>query len=295
VRRQFEIPAAIAAEAAAARAQDPAQQRDGVSKTKRPVKDAVTVILLRDGERGLETYLLRRQGSMKAFGGMTVFPGGTVDPADIKAVDVPWSGPQPGSWTTSLSADEPLARGLIAAAVRETFEESGVLLAGPDDQTVVGDTSTPQWQEAARALENRELSLTELLTRHNLRIRADLLRPWSHWLTPAIEIRRFDTRFLLAALPPGQRTGAVAAEASDVAWVRPADAIAELDAGKRVMVPPTALTLLDLSEFDTAADALEAATNRKIERVTPQFHPTEGGKLRFVTPEDPAYDWEAAR
>lgn len=290
MRRQFEIPAAIAAQAAKARAQDPAQQRE-----KPPVKDAVTVILLRDGEHGLETYLLRRQGSMKAFGGMTVFPGGTVDPADIKAVDVPWAGPQPAAWTTPLSADEPLARGLVAAAVRETFEESGVLLAGPDDETVVGDTSTPQWREAARALENRELSLTELLTRNDLRIRADLLRPWSHWLTPAIEIRRFDTRFLLAALPPGQRTGAVAVEASDVAWVRPVDAIAELDAGERIMVPPTALTLVDLSEFDTAADALEAATNRKIERVIPQFHPTESGKLRFVTPDDPAYDREVAR
>ncbi|WP_163512303.1 NUDIX hydrolase [Fodinicola acaciae] len=288
MRRQFEIPAAIAAQAAKARARDPSQPRE-----KAPVRDAVTVILLRDGRRGLETYLLRRQGSMKAFGGMTVFPGGTVDPADIGAVDVPWSGPPAVEWTASLSADEPLARGLIAAAVRETFEESGVLLAGPDDETVVGDTSTPEWQEAARALENRGTSLTELLTRHGLRIRADLLRPWSHWLTPEVEIRRFDTRFLLAALPPGQRTGAVAAEASDVAWVRPADAIAELDAGERIMVPPTAYTLLDLAEFATAADALKAAEGRHIERITPQLHPTESGAFRFVTPEDPAYVREA--
>ncbi|WP_163572095.1 NUDIX hydrolase [Fodinicola feengrottensis] len=231
---------------------------------------------------------------MKAFGGMTVFPGGTVDPADVAAVDVPWSGPEPARWTRPLSAELPLARGLICAAVRETFEESGVLLAGPDDHTVVTDTGTARWRAVARSLEAHETSLTDVLAAHGLRLRADLLRPWSHWLTPEVEIRRFDTRFLLAALPPGQQTGPVAAEASDVAWVRPAQAIAELDAGERVMVPPTALTLLDLTEFDTVGQALAAADGREIQRVTPQFQPTGNGTLRFVTPEDPAYRTETA-
>jgi 8-oxo-dGTP pyrophosphatase MutT (NUDIX family) len=211
-----------------------------------------------------------------------------VDPADLADVALPWVGPAPEEWCTSLSAGTALARGLVCAAVRETFEESGVLLAGPSPDEVVPDTS--DWEDERKALEARTLSLSSLFADRGLHLRADLLRPWSHWITPEIEHRRFDTRFFVAALPAGQRTRDVAGEADHVAWVRPAEALAELERGERTMVPPTALTLQDIAAFDTVSDVLAAAPERHIEPVMPRLKKGDDGKVRFLLPGEPGYD-----
>jgi 8-oxo-dGTP pyrophosphatase MutT (NUDIX family) len=238
---------------------------------------------------GIEVYLLRRVAAMAAFGGMTVFPGGGVDPSDLDPSGLDPSGLDPSGLDPSqLSASPALARGLICAAVRETFEESGVLLAGPDVNSVVGDTSGAEWEEARRALESRELSLSELLLARGLVLRSDLLRPWAHWITPETEPRRFDTRFFVAALPPEQRTRNVAGEADQVAWVRPAEALAEFERGERIMVPPTAMTLAELAEFSSVAEVLDATRDRNIEPVLPRLVP-DGDGVRFVIPGDPGY------
>ncbi|HYT09985.1 MAG TPA: NUDIX hydrolase, partial [Mycobacteriales bacterium] len=126
-----------------------------------PVRDAATVVLLRDGGRGPEAYLLRRVRGMDFAAGMTVFPGGAVDRRDADA-EVGWVGPAAADWAGPLSAGEPLARALLCAAVRETFEESGVLLAGPSADLVCS-TDGPDWEADRVALEQRELSLAELL------------------------------------------------------------------------------------------------------------------------------------
>ena len=186
-----------------------------------PVRDAATVVLLRDGSDGPEVYLLRRVRGMAFAAGMTVFPGGAVDPRDAET-DVGWVGPPPAAWAAPFAADEALARALLCAAVRETFEESGVLLAGPSPD-VVCETSGPEWEADRVGLERRDFSLAELLARRGLVLRADLLRPWAHWITPPEEgmRRRYDTRFFVAALPPGQRTGAVTRRPTWCEWVRP--------------------------------------------------------------------------
>jgi 8-oxo-dGTP pyrophosphatase MutT (NUDIX family) len=272
----FEIPAAIADQALA----------EAPSEAITP-RDAATVVLMRDGSDGIEVYLLRRVRAMAAFGGMTVFPGGGVDPADLEDVALPWVGPAPEEWCDKLSAGTALARGLVCAAVRETFEESGVLLAGPGPDEVVADTS--DWEDERQALEARRLSLSTLFADRGLHLRADLLRPWAHWITPEIEHKRFDTRFFVAALPAGQRTRDVAGEADHTAWVRPADALAELAAGERVMVPPTALTLQDIAVFDTVADVLAAAPDRHIEPVLPVLRRGDDGGVRFLLPGDAGY------
>ncbi|HEV7824247.1 MAG TPA: NUDIX hydrolase [Mycobacteriales bacterium] len=272
----FEVPAAIAEQVLARAAGE-------VS----PPRDAATVVLLRDGAAGIEVYLLRRVRAMAAFGGMTVFPGGGVDPADVADVSVPWVGPEPDEWCRPLSAGTALARGLVCAAVRETFEESGVLLAGPGPDEVVADTAA--WEDERKALEARTLSLSALFADRGLHLRADLLRPWSHWITPEIEHRRFDTRFFVAALPAGQRARDVSGEADHAAWVRPADALAQRERGERVMVPPTAMTLEDLTAYDTVADVLAAAPGRRIEPVLPRLERGEDGGLRFLVPGDPGY------
>lgn len=116
-------------------------------------RNAASVLLLRSAEhvasgevdRSPEVYLMRRQKTMAAFGGMWVFPGGGVDAGDADP-DLRWAGPTPQQWAESLGVDEALARSLVCAAVRETFEESGVLLAGPDATSVVADTTGDDWE-----------------------------------------------------------------------------------------------------------------------------------------------------
>lgn len=246
-------------------------------------RDAATVILARDGIRGVEVFLLRRVAGMAFAGGMTVFPGGGVDQRD-EDVSVAWTGPAPHWWAERFGCPVGLARALVCAAVRETFEESGVLLAGPDPDTVVADTST--FADARRALVARDLSLAGFLADHGLVLRADLLRPWANWVTPAEEPRRYDTRFFLAELPVGQRADGSTTEADHAAWRRPADAIDDWRAGRRGLLPPTWVTLADIAEHDTVAAAM--AADRAITKVMPKVI-RDDGVLRVVLPGDPRY------
>ncbi|ADB29574.1 NUDIX hydrolase [Kribbella flavida DSM 17836] len=229
-------------------------------------RPASTVILLRDGDGGPEVYLLRRQRSMAFAAGMTVFPGGRVDPTDSTIVDS-WSGPPPEWFGQRLGCDAETAAAYVAAAVRETFEESGVLLAGPSAETVVGDTTDADWEADRVALESRELGFADFLHRRGLVLRADLLGPWAHWITPEYEPKRYDTRFFVAALPAGQVTRDVTSESDQVAWLRPADAVAAVDAGEMLMLPPTYLCCRDLTAYGSVAEAL--AADREIRPILP--------------------------
>ncbi|MGI5166016.1 NUDIX hydrolase [Spirillospora sp. CA-253888] len=229
----------------------------GRAEPARP-RHAATVAVLRDHpEHGLQAFLLRRVSSMAFAPGAYVFPGGSVDPRDGDK-DLAWSGPSPAEWGAAFKADEPLARELVCAAVRETFEETLVLLAGPTGASVVDDTRGDDWEADRRALLDRSLSFGEFLDRRGLVLRADLLRPWAHWITPAIEPKRYDTRFFVAAMPAGQRARDVSTEADRVAWVKPAEAAERARAGDWFMLPPTLATLTELAAFDTVADVLAA-------------------------------------
>lgn len=239
-----------------------------------PTRDASTVVVVRDGADGLEAYLLRRQQSMKFAPGMYVFPGGGVDKTDSH-VDVPWAGAPPSEWAARFGCGEDVARGLVCAAVRETFEESGVLLAGPDGHSVVADTSGPEWQAARLALEAHEYSFAEFLLKHGLVLRADLLGAWSHWITPAFEPRRFDTRFFVAALPEGQAVGHLAREADRAVWAPLSKVLAAVDAGETAMLPPTRITCSELSEL-SADEVLAAAAQRRIFPIAPELIEVDG-------------------
>src|SRR4051794_24144588 len=205
-----------------------------------PARPAATVALVRDGAAGLEVYLLRRVSQMSFAAGMHVFPGGSVDPADRPADGadpadrVRWAGAGPDWWAARFATDPADGQALVSAAVRETFEEAGVLLAGPSAEQVVADVSGPDWEQERAALEAGRQSLSQLLVRRRLLIRADLLAPLAHWITPEIEPKRFDTRFLLAALPDGQRCRDVGTEADRRLWIRPQEA---LDSGLTIMTP----------------------------------------------------------
>ncbi|MEW2359142.1 NUDIX hydrolase [Spirillospora sp. NPDC029432] len=223
-----------------------------------PARDAATVVVLRDHDQhGLQAFMLRRVASMAFAPGAYVFPGGSVDPRDGEAA-AGWSGPSPAEWGTAFKADETLARELVCAAVRETFEETLVLLAGPTGGTVVDETRGDDWEADRRALLDRSLSFGDFLERRGLVLRSDLLRPWAHWITPAIEPKRYDTRFFVAGMPAGQRARDVSTEADRVAWVRPAEAVERARAGDWFMLPPTLATLAELAEFGTVAEVLAA-------------------------------------
>jgi 8-oxo-dGTP pyrophosphatase MutT (NUDIX family) len=210
-------------------------------------RDAATVMLLRERPAGLEVYMLRRKATMAFAPGAYVFPGGSVDSRDADE-QVAWAGPDATEWGRIFAAPPSLARALVCAAVRETFEESGVLLAGESADSVVADTTSDDWEADRQALLDRSVSLAELLSRRGLVLRADLLRGWSRWITPVIEPRRFDARFFAAALPAGQRTRDVGGEASEVSWVRPAEAIKAGKRGEIRLFPPTAVTLSELAD-----------------------------------------------
>ena len=219
------------------------------------------------GEDCVEVYLLRRAPSMAFMPGAYVFPGGSVDPRDVRS-EVDWAGPDPVVWGEALGAPADLARALVCAAVRETFEESGVLLAGPSRDQVVADTRGADWEADRLALLDRSLSLADLLRRRHLVLRSDLLTPWSRWITPVTEERRYDTRFFAAALPAGQRTRDVGGEADQVAWVEPAEALAAARRGEIRLMPPTAVNLAELGACRGVPAAL--GERREINAVVPE-------------------------
>lgn len=255
-------------------------------------KQAATVLLLRDGEPDLEVYLLRRVTGMPFAGGMTAYPGGSVDDRDGD-VDIAWSGPTPEQWGTAFGCDARLARELVCAAVRETFEEAGVLLAGPPEGGVVPSVSGDDWEEQRQALLRRDLSLSELLAGRGLAVRSDLLRPFAHWITPEAEPRRYDTKFFAAALPVGQEARDVSGEADEASWLTPTKALAELSTGRRPMMPPTIHTLGQLEPYPDVAAVLAGAPPEPLHPISPTFEETpegrfavlpDGSRVRLVVP-----------
>jgi 8-oxo-dGTP pyrophosphatase MutT (NUDIX family) len=257
-------------------------------------RDAATVMVLRAASGGLEVLMMRRPAAMKFAPGAYVFPGGSVDASDA-GPEIGWYGPDPAEFGARIGASAELARALVCAAVRETFEESGVLLAGPADggaiTPVFGSTvSGPSWQADRAALIEGELTLAALLASRGLVIRADLLTPWARWITPEGESRRFDARFFVAALPAGQRPTGHAAEADEVAWLRPADAIAAARAGDISLLPPTATTLNDFAAVTAAGGGVTdlLAMRRMIEPICPRLV-VEDGETWLLVPDDVEY------
>lgn len=233
-----------------------------------PVRPAATVMLVRDGERGVEVFLMRRHRAMEFVGGVIVFPGGGVDDRDRNA-DIDWHGPPPSWWAQRFGVDEDLALALVCAAARETFEESGVLFAGAsgDPDLIVDDASV--YRDARLALADNTLSFGDFLRREGLMLRADLLRPWANWITPEEErTRRYDTFFFVAALPEGQRADGENTESDRVGWATPERALDDFAAKRTFLLPPT-WTQLDSLAGKTVAEVL--AIEREIVAIQPSL------------------------
>ncbi len=240
-------------------------------------RDASTVVLLRPGRpEGVEVYLLRRHLGMAFAGGFCVFPGGGVDRRDFDGA-IGWAGPSPEEWAVELGTTAEHARALVCAAVRETFEESGVLLAGPTPDTVVADTTGEDWEADRRRLEGREIAFTAFLADRGLVLRTDLLRWWGSWITPVFEPRRYDTRFFVAELPEGQVTRDVSTESDEVLWMAVPDVVEAVDEGRLAMLPPTYATCLELFDFTHPRQALASAAERDRSPILPEMQVDDDG------------------
>ncbi|MFJ1605670.1 NUDIX hydrolase [Streptomyces sp. NPDC088253] len=245
-------------------------------------KRAATVMLLKDTPSTPVVHMLRRRASMAFAGGAYAYPGGGVDPRDDEH-QIRWAGPTRAWWAKRLGTDETSAQAVVCAAVRETYEEAGVLLAGPTPDTVVGDTTGEDWEADRAALVARDLSFAEFLDRRGLVLRSDLLGVWTRWITPEFETRRYDTWFFVAALPEGQRTRNASTEADRTVWIRPADAADGYDKGELLMMPPTVATLRQLIPYDSAADVLAAAPARDLTPVLAKAR-LENGEVVLAWP-----------
>jgi 8-oxo-dGTP pyrophosphatase MutT (NUDIX family) len=223
-----------------------------------PARPAATVLLLRDGAEGLEVFMVVRNRQIAFAGGALVFPGGRVEPADHALA------------TTPLDA-------FRLAAIRETFEECGVLLARAGDALV--DAQRLLAIEAAHRvrLAAGEIDLPGLLAAEALNPALDALVHYAHWITPASRPKRFDTQFFLAAAPPDHLAAHDGDEAVDSLWIRPAQAVAEADAGQHRLVFATRLVLEKLSRQATVAEALAAARAATVVTVEPKMVATPEG------------------
>jgi len=246
----------------------------------KPIKDASTVIVLRETDGGLETFLLCRHHQSGFMGGAHVFPGGKVDSSDKEP-----------SWrarvdrtTEELTAqlgesDADVGLGLLVAAVRETFEEAGVLLA-----KTAADVDLP----ATRQRLHGGSSFTELARDIDMEIDSLALTPYARWVTPEMESHRFDTRFYIAMLPEGQTGSHDGTETTSATWLRPADAIEGMFAGRIKLAPPTVRTLQWLSGFDDTESVLADAISRKPPLVRPRIVAGDGGWF-LALPGDPEH------
>ncbi|HEX5296353.1 MAG TPA: NUDIX hydrolase [Streptosporangiaceae bacterium] len=253
-------------------------------------RDAATVILLRQGAdagpgagAGVEAFLLRRTAELEFAPGACVFPGGSVDERDADP-GIGWAGPAPEDFAAQLDVPPERARSLVCAAIRETFEESGILLA-EDGSGLVGDSAALAADR--HALLTGTTTLGEVLGRRGLMLRTDLLTPWARWITPEVSPRRFDTWFFAAALPAGQTATAAPeghtdpGESESGTWLRPGAALDAAQAGEITLLPPTAVTLRELAAHQDVDGIL--ACRRTITPRLPRVI-VEDGKVRLSMP-----------
>ena len=275
--------------------------------TEVPLRDAATVMLVRDtpvGERGrtgdgddsvLEVFMLRRNLQSDFVGGAYVFPGGGVDDHDRHADLEPICH---GRSDAEASAQLGIDRGGLAfwvAAIRESFEEAGVLLAYPPEGPGAGiiRLDSPEvverYAEHRRAVDTGERRLVEICADEHLTLAVDSMHYFSHWITPEGNHRRYDTRFFVGRAPEGQVPLHDDREVIANLWIRPVDALARHRAGQFEMIFPTIRTLQALERFASADDLLAAAAAiGEVPTILPRIVADQGG-MRIVLPGDPCY------
>lgn len=244
-----------------------------------PLRPAATVILLRDGPEGPEVYVIRRHDDLRFAAGATVFPGGCAEPADGDPL-----------WTDHCPGDH-MDRPLRVAAIRETFEECGLLLARPAGGGVLLDETAASGvrKRSGWGADRSAMAFPDLVRAEGLELAADRLLPFARWQTPEWVHRRFDTLFFLAPAPPAQTASFDRREAVEGRWATPRDLLRRADAGTVRLVFATRMNLMRLAAFGSVADALDAAARQPIRPILPHRAETPAGPMLRI-PADAGYD-----
>ena len=259
-----------------------------------PPRDASSVLLLRDP---LEVFFVRRAAASAFMGGMYVFPGGKLDPGDHAAellarlpADAAERCARRMDPTPGRPLDTSIAAGLYVAACRETFEEAGVLLAAPADPAQHMDTP-----EAKERLNGHRATLAkdsgafgEILKAEGLRLDLANMVYFTHWITPSLEARRYDTRFFLARIPEGQMPLIDAHETTDSAWLSPKAALDAYVRKEIQLAPPTIRILEDLLDVDSVEAACALAARRMVAPIMPKVG-ADGEHVAVILPWDPSF------
>jgi 8-oxo-dGTP pyrophosphatase MutT (NUDIX family) len=255
-----------------------------------PPRAAASVIVLRDTAAGMQTFLLKRHGASSVLAGAHVFPGGKVDPEDDDSLTHDLLDQSPPSLATKLNEPETsptTAAGLFVAAIREVFEECGVLFAQ--------GVRVEQAQAVAGMLLERH-PFGQTLARLSLRLDTASLRPWSRWITPrvpSITNQRFDTRFFIAAMPGGQHACHDNIESTDGIWLRPREALQQYWEGAIAFAPPQIMTLAHLSHYPSVRQVMEASVGHQPAHIAPEPFEDDNGNRVTCYPGDPRHSVRA--
>ncbi len=261
------------------------------------IRNAATVVITRDSEESLQVLMLRRHGSHEFMAHAWVFPGGSLDERDCgpESADVV-AGVDPARAAQTLGGDiDPqTALGLYVAALRETFEEAGLLLArrpGEEQSISLEDPSVHTHFESLRKdIDDQQIGLAELCLQENLVLQAQRLTYLAHWITPDFESRRYDTRFFVASIPSRQHASHDDKETTHRAWWTPQQAIERYREDEILLAPPTLRILEEMTHFSSHAEFVEELRRRpRPPAILPHPITLESGELALALPGDPAY------
>jgi 8-oxo-dGTP pyrophosphatase MutT (NUDIX family) len=245
---------------------------------------AATIMLLRDGPQGMEVFMVVRHHQIDFASGALVFPGGKTDPQDADPRVLSRLANYPGA-TEGQSI-------LRASAIREAFEESGILLArDAQGQAVQPGTALDGWRAG---LNSRSSKLGDILQDAELMLAADDLVHYSHWITPEFMPKRFDTHFYLARVPAGQIADHDGHENVDSVWIRPAQVIEDAQAKRRTVIFPTLSNIVRLAQFNTVAEAFDIIARTPVIPILPWMEKRDDGRYVCI-PRDAGYTLTESR
>lgn len=261
-----------------------------------PAKDAATVMILREHPDGLQVFMVRRHSGNEFMADRYVYPGGKLDEDDCSpdaAEHVEGMTPSDACERLDEDVDPYRALGLFLAGVRETFEESGLLLARRRDEADFIDlTSDPEvsarFSDYREQLQSGQIALSEVAEREDLVFPMQWLGYFAHWITPFVESKRYDTRFFICLAPVNQAPLHDAHETTESIWLTPEDALERSRGDDFLLAPPTLRTLQRVSDFESAKQALDFARSHIPPTILPHME-MEGNDVMLYLPGDPAF------